>query len=373
MQLLTAAAMWPYAFPEESAKHELRVQAAAQAAEGAVEIATRLRRPILVSAALDALSSVWVQEGDWGRVEEVTDRRVAMVDEVDDPWELGDIYAVSAWGAFHRGRYRAAHELAVEGGRRVAGEFPAVHVHTQAWAVVASFRLGEWERALLEFEILRDLLGDRRDEPPYFASRPFGWLAVVHEVRGEPAAADRLVAVLDNLGTKPAFELAFTGSRIPVARVLARRGEGEAARKLLHFDPTHGHPSRGIAMEILCDVLIDAWDFSEAARLLPAARVQAQENGLVALPVHADRLEGAVALDAGDLETAIACLARARDGFAGLEARWEQACTELLLGRALAGAGDVAGAHAAAQRALPVHEELRSLREAGAARELLAL
>ena len=134
------------------------------------------------------------------------------------------------------------------------GEFPSVHVHTQAWAVVASFRMGEWDRALLEFEVLRELLGDRRDEPPYFASRPYGWLALLHELRGEPATADRLIGVLDNLGTKPSFELAFTGSRIPVARVLARRGRGREARELLHYEPTHGHPSRGIALEVLCDV-----------------------------------------------------------------------------------------------------------------------
>ena len=49
--------------------------------------------------------------------------------------------------------------------------------------------------------------------------------------------------------------------------------------------------------------------------------------------MHADRLTGALALENGDLEQAIASLAKARDGFAGLEAAWEQAATELLLGR----------------------------------------
>ena len=372
VQLLTAAAMWPYAFPGEQGVEPGRVEEAARIGEEAVTTATRMGRPILVSAALDALSSVWVQEGNWSRVEEVTARRLAMADQVDDPWELGDIYAVAAWGAFHRGRYAAAHELGYEGGRRVAGEFPAVHLHTQAWALVASFRMGEWERALLEFEVLRELLGERRDEPPYFASRPFGWLSVLHELRGEQATADRLIAVLDNLGTKPSFELAFTGSRIPTARVLARRGEGAAARELLHFEPTHGHPCRGLALEVLCDVLVDAWDFEEAEQLLGYAYSHARENGLLALPVHADRLKGAFALVTGDVEAAVASLSQARDGFAGLDARWEQAATELLLGRALADAGDAAGAHAAAQRALPVHEELRALREAAAARELLA-
>ena len=128
--------------------------------------------------------------------------------------------------------------------------------------------------------MLRELLGDRRDEPPYFASRPYGWLAVLHELRGEPATADRLIGVLDNLGTKPSFELAFTGSRIPVARVLARRGRGAEARELLHFEPTHGHPSRGIAMEVLCDVHVDAWDFEEADRLLSYVYTHAEQTGL---------------------------------------------------------------------------------------------
>ena len=146
---------------------------AERAAEDAIEIAARMRRPMLVSAALDALSSVWVQNGDWGHVERVTARRLAIVDEVDDPWELGDIYAVAAWGAFHQGRYRRAHELAFEGGRRVAGRVPGgARAHPGVGASSRASGMGEWDRALLEFEVLRELLGDRRDEPPYFASRP---------------------------------------------------------------------------------------------------------------------------------------------------------------------------------------------------------
>ena len=60
---------------------------------------------------------------------------------------------------------------------------PSSTVHSQAWLAIARFRLGQWDRFLVDMEVLEELLGSRRAEPPYFAVRPFGAAAFVFEVR----------------------------------------------------------------------------------------------------------------------------------------------------------------------------------------------
>ena len=67
----------------------------------------------------------------------------------------------------------------------------------------------------------------------------------------------------------------------------------------------------------------------------------------------------------------IQLLERAASRFGELNARWERACTELSLAEALLASGDRASAAALLDPALAVFEELRSLREAARARELL--
>ena len=77
------------------------------------------------------------------------------------------------------------------------------------------------------------------------------------------------------------------------------------------------------------------------------------------------------ALAKGDTERAMQMLARARDRFSELGARWERACTELSLAEACLASGDRGTATTLLGPALAVFEELRSLRESARARELL--
>jgi hypothetical protein len=125
-------------------------------------------------------------------------------------------------------------------------------------------------------------------------------------------------------------------------------------------------------MEARCDVLgdMEAWD--EIPAFLEEARAYAEEAGLRALPAFADRLEGRRAVAQSEWDTAIDCLTRAADGFASLEARWEEARTRLMLAEALLGAGRPEDARGELDLAQPVFQQLTSVRELARDRELRA-
>ena len=81
----------------------------------------------------------------------------------------------------------------------LALSMPAVALHNVGWKGLARCRLGDWDGFMEDFDLLEQFLGERREAPPAFAMRPFGAAAFVHEVRGERAAADRLLAMLAHL------------------------------------------------------------------------------------------------------------------------------------------------------------------------------
>jgi hypothetical protein len=103
-----------------------------------------------------------------------------------------------------------------------------------------------------------------------------------------------------------------------------------------------------------------------------AARDEAQVGQQLTLPLFADRLEGRAAGAAGDVVKAARLLERSAEGFAALEAVWEEAWSRLLLAQLVAGS-DAQRAEQELARALPVFERLGSVGEVEHARALLAV
>ncbi|MGH3102667.1 MAG: LuxR family transcriptional regulator, partial [Gaiellaceae bacterium] len=87
--------------------------------------------------------------------------------------------------------------------------------------------------------------------------------------------------------------------------------------------------------------------------------------------LYADRLEGRAAAAAGDVERATELLRRSAEGFAALGARWEEAWSRLLVAEVIVG-GEARQAERELAAALPVFEQLGSVREAERVRALLA-
>jgi class 3 adenylate cyclase/tetratricopeptide (TPR) repeat protein len=370
--LLTAKSFLPFAFPERM-QGAADFEEARQAGERAADIAERLGRPDLVSAALDGAGSGLIPQGLYGPLEPIVRRRLELAATVlEDPWELGDIHNVAAWAAFAVGRYKEAAQQSEEGLRRTTMDAPGVALACLSWRGIANWRLGQWDLVQKDFDLAMDLLGDRRSTPPIFSFILLGASALVQEAKGNPAAADRILLMMESSvedrTARPTPALSWCK-----AEVLTQRGAFEEAFATADH-PYFGQTFRVAAYELLSTksrIVAEAGWWDRAPALIQEMRAHAREAGLIALPFFADRLEGQAALAGGDAENAMAFLARSEAGLRDLGARWEAARVDLSLAEALSATGDPETAAAHLRRALAVFDELGSVREADRAREPL--
>jgi class 3 adenylate cyclase len=370
VRLLIARAMWPFAFRREGFDDEEARQALV-AGEEAVELALLIDRPDLASAALDGVSSVDFIRGLHGRLWPVEERRLAIVEHLTDPWEVGDALQTAADVALWVGRYRDALRYANEGYER-SRTGPDVWRACLAWRAVARFRLGDWDGMLEDAALLEAAQSSTRfGFRGYFHVAARACVALLYELRGEVDAAERLLAeaLEESLGTG-------TVRRSPwLAMLAAYRGSADDAFAWL--EQTQDQAARAMAragiLEARCDVVaqLGLWDLADTT--VADARAFAELARLEALPFHADRLEGRAVLARGDSVLAVERLGRARDGFAVLGARWEEALASLWLAEAQHALGSESDPRQAAEAALGVFEELRSVRELEQARTLLGL
>jgi tetratricopeptide (TPR) repeat protein len=345
------------------------MRSALEAGYESAEMALRIGRADLASGGLDGVGSILMAQERFSDCMEVVERRLELLDRIDEPMEIGDILSIAAWLRFDMGMYEEAVEFAEKGYERTVDTMRSSAVHSQAWLAIARFRLGEWDRFLEDFDVLERLLGDRRSEPPYFAVRPFGPAAFVHEVRGERPAADRVLAVVEGIRVQEegrgSLALAFA------SLVYARRGELDVAWNLSDQALFHRLSFGPAVWEARCDLVAESGEWDRAPETLASAREAIERGRILALPAFADRLEGRAALVEGDPERATQLLERAGDRFGELHARWERACTDLSLAEAMIASGNRGAATARLESALALFRDLRSWRETARSEELL--
>ncbi len=370
--LLSLRAFWPFAFLRDRPFSDEELAKAIESGERANEMALRLNRPSLASAALDGVAGVFTALGLAEKGVRASERRVELIPKLEDPWELGDIYAGAAWNSYHMGRYRESFNYADAAMEQLPQDAHSMRLHCVAWRAMGRLRLGDWDGFFADLARAQEFMGERGAEPPYFAARPFAAAALVHEIQGNRAAADRFIALIQLIDERQG-EAKATARDPWIAWTLARRGAFEEARSRL-WKPLmeRWRESFPVIMEARCDLLgeMEAWD--EVPALLEQARAYAAEGGLVALPFFADRLEGRAALAAGRRLVAENTLKRSAEGFASLEATWEEARARLPLAEALLAARRIAEAREELGRAYPVFQRLSSARELGRCRDLLA-
>ena len=235
--------------------------------------------------------------------------------------------------------------------------------------VLSRVALGQWDEALAEQARVRELLGAGASSPPSFASGGYGAEAFIHEARGDVTAADAVRAEVT------AWQFGEERPRKwPLAQLLlmlARRGDFAAARAV-----AERLADRGVylprELEARCTLVAEEGTWHEAEELIARARQHADAAKLVALVLHADRLEGRALVAAGDPARAVSLLQRASSGFESLGARWEVALTELSLGEALVALRRDDEAAQVLERAAEEFARLRVPRERERARGLLA-
>jgi len=367
-RLLIVKAFWPASLEEGRGTAD-EEREALESGERAAAMAMRLGKPELASAAEDGVGQYFLDRGLYGAVQSVIERRLDLAGSLSDPAELGDIYAMASWCAYHIGRYRDSERFAGLGIDATIAGAPAWALYCLDWRAVARCRLGEWEVFFEDVARVGDQLGDRREQPPGYASDHLGAAAFVHEVQGDPAAADRVGEVIRWLeGEEERFS---AGLAVWKSLLLTRRGLFEEAGDALILPDTlwHGY-ARGIVLEARCDLLAEEQAWDQAPLVVEASREHAEEAGLRALPCFADRLEGLAAHAADDVEASVDKLQRALTGFTELEAGWEAARTGLALAEVFANGGKKERARELLGRTRPVLESLRSARELARADDL---
>jgi tetratricopeptide (TPR) repeat protein len=370
VRLLLAAGFVAFAFgPRRLITNQEYEQATAHG-QRAADMAMRIGRPDLASASLDGVGATLWPRGLYGASLPIIQRRLELAETLEDPWELGDIHAVAAWAYALMGDYPEAVRLARQGEILTAGEAEGMALHNLSWLSFAQFALGRWPPVVDEIlPRVRAVLGDRRDDPPYFAVHAFGSAAFIRDARGDPGAAELIPLLKRQLSSEGVSHQ----PDVWLAWILARQGARDEVKDLL--DRAASIPSqvgRPFADQVRAAVLAehDRWD--EVPGFLEQTRAFARRGRLRALPVHLDRLEGRAALAAGDTGRAIESLAAASTAFEALGARWEKACTDLSLAEALIAADRGDEAKVRLQGASEVFGELRSLREIERSGDLLA-
>ena len=360
--LLASKGYWGFGYGVDSADESGEIgRAAAERARG---IAHRLGRPDLELVAFDSLSSGLNIRGLYGLAAPIDRERLDLARTLRDPFEVGDSFYTAAWSALAVGQYPDVLALLDE---FEAMGLDILPIGPLALAVLAQVPLGDWDSALANQARLTVLLGEGADRPPSMASGGFGAAAFIHEARGDRTSADRLLAIIDG------WSAGGDGPRnwaIPLAAAaLVRRGEfAEARRYLGRLAGTDLFLDRDL--ETRCAMVAEEGSWHEADAVIEVARRHARVGSLLALPLHADRLQGRALLAAGEPERALEALERATAGFTRLGAAWEAALTRLAYGEALVARGRRDDAEEALARAAEVFERLGVPRELARAREL---
>jgi class 3 adenylate cyclase/tetratricopeptide (TPR) repeat protein len=362
VRLLGLRAGWPFGYPDKTRTLDESEEFERVGLEAA-EMALRLGEPNLAAGSFDQASAVWVARGWYGRAHAIWERRLAIIPQVTDILEIGDTYAMGAWGLYEMGRYAEAVAVSDAGMARVTGRGANVELHNRSWRVASLHRLGAWDEALEEFGHIREVLEDRRDDPPYFVSHAFASAASIHEARGDRVRSDRFAGLLMRLTGEGQGRL-----HAWLLRFLVQRGELDAARRLPRATTWRIHAGDTYESESELVAALGLWD--EAPELLRLMREHAAAADTSAVYGFADRLEGRAALASGDAVRAVDLLERGAARFAELDAPWERALTQLDLGTALATAGRDGDAADVAAGAVATFERLGCAKDLARARAL---
>ena len=354
IKLLVVRATWAFAYPERGFTDEEFAELE-RAGLDAYETAMQLGLPNLASAALDAVQSVPGSQGHWAKAREYSRMREQLLPVLTDLDEVADVTACAAWDNYEVGEYQEAEAWASEGAGRtdIAATF---RLHSYAWRCVARFRLGGWDAAIDDFRTIRELLDERRDQPPYFVSHAYGAALLIDHARGASPEMERLADDLSPL--ESSSEGRFTRLRPWLAMHSVVRHDFVRAHELLDDLPAGWRIHGGEVLEAKCELVRAEAAWERSPVVLAESRAFAEKGGLDILGIFADRLEGHALLVDGDPSHALDLLVRARDGFAEHAAPYESARTEVVLAEALRALGRPDEAAAAAQEAQREFERL---------------
>jgi hypothetical protein len=348
IRLLGLRAGWPFAYPDLTVPDE-ELTVFQDAGIEASELAMRMGLPNLASGALDQANAIWVARGLYGRSFPLWERRAELASLLTDVLEIGDLYAMGAWHLCELARYEEALAVADRGIDALAGRALPVDIHVRSWRLVGLHRLGRWDEALVEFDAIRALLDDERDDPPYFVTHAYCAAGSIYEARGERLDSDRIADIVRTLQSTRASARLYG----PALRLWVERGEAEVAARVAYGEEEwRVHAAE--AFEGWAELAAARGRWEEVPDLVRRMRAHADVAPAPSLVPSADRLEGRAALAAGERHRGIVSLVAASRGYEELGCTWERALTDLEIAEA--------GADDAPARAAAAAEDFRRLR-----------
>jgi class 3 adenylate cyclase len=369
-RLLMSRAFRPFAAWTRRIVSEEELRESESAGLAASDMAMRLGRPDLASAALDAAVTAPGNRGDYGRMKTINSRRLALIDLLDDPFELGDIYSMNAWCDAYIGNLAEARDFA-EAGVEAAGDSPTV-VGCLSWLSFAEFCLGRWERVVDELQpAIEYRLGERAGSPPHFTIPAYGAAAFILDARAAASAARYVDVLRASVGMTQGYSAGMADAWL--AYILLNRGSPQEARTILEgIGPALRRAvSRPFIDAVSANTLAALGAWEEAESFLDETRAYASSSKLVALPAHLDRLDGLRALARAEADRGRELVRRAGETFRAIGDRWNAAIVDLDLAKALADAGQIEHALLRATGANATFKDLRSIRALDDARSLL--
>ena len=373
VRLLTVMGFWPYATDGQEGTELIGSEDAQQSAREAADMARRLHRPDLESAALDGLASCHITAGDYGAADHVVQRRLQLYDSLTDSWERGDLCAMGGWVSFHTGHYKEGIEWTTRGIREFGDQYPGVALHCRTWRGLIRFRSGDWDGLLDDCAVIESNLVD--GIPPPYTTPLVAAAALVHHLRGAAAATDRLIALLDayeKVDEPPHGDPPLSRWAEYLAHVVALRGDIELALAMLERTTWRRESRLGPLLHARCLVVAEGRLWDQIDELVETCRRQADERGTPAVLPAASWTRGESLFEQGDWNGACASFAEALGLAHDLGDPWMSAIASLGCARSLHAAGDIPAARESAQTAAETFRHLGSIREWSTATELIA-
>jgi class 3 adenylate cyclase len=294
VRLLTVRSFWAHGYRSTTVPDGDPATALATG-EAAVAMALRLGRPDLAVVALDGVQHNLNRQLRYAAAYEATQRRLELAKTAGDLNELGDSYAVAAWSAAYLGSFREARAIGLEGFELLRSDAPSYAGHSLSWAALAAYYLGDWDEVLDGVELVRAAHGERGESPKHGFAGPWPAAALVHDVRGDRTAAERLLAEIAAI-ERDRGEISAHLSP-PLVELLVVRGEIQAARERLN--QVLAQEARKDNLPLIClaeaELVLAEGDLARTTELVARVRELGTLTGAAYLTPLEARLEGRAA------------------------------------------------------------------------------
>jgi class 3 adenylate cyclase/tetratricopeptide (TPR) repeat protein len=147
-RFLAADAFFPFWIQGIHEPTAEELERAERSAKRAMEIATELDEPELMSVVLDAIGGLSTAINDWARARQTAEKRIAFEDKLG-LYERLDAHSMLAWMSYLMGDLETADKDSAQMVTRLLpGQAPYPALHLYAWRTVTLNALGRWDEAI---------------------------------------------------------------------------------------------------------------------------------------------------------------------------------------------------------------------------------